>query len=107
VVFLEAMGYITPMRFCFLLLILFSSCEPKKAEPDTVLPGFQSRLSIQNDSLEKVKVQVLKYANLYINDMNNKVKEDSMNYWSAVQKGLLEEIADTKFSIDSVKRQKK
>lgn len=99
---MKANGYISGMRSCFLLLILFAGCQPKKAEPDKVLPGLQSRLSIQQDSLENVKVQVLKYANLYINDMNNKVKKDSMEFWSAVQKGLLEEIAVTKYSIDNM-----
>jgi hypothetical protein len=92
------------MRGRLLLLIIFMGCQPKKIVPDQVLPALQSRLQVQNDSLEKIKIQVLKYANLYINDMNNKVKEDSMNYWSAVQKTLLEDIVTTKYSIDSIGR---
>ena len=81
-------------------------CHEQKPElVDNGLPKLNSQLATQTDSLEKVKVQVLKYANLYVSDINNKTKEDSMEYWSAVQKALLENIAASKYSIDSLRKQ--
>ena len=86
--------------------MLVVGCSPKRAEPDRVLPALKSNLAIQYDSLKKVKEQVLKYANLYVNDINNKMKEDSMEYWSHVQQELLKKIAATKYSMDSLKIKK-
>jgi hypothetical protein len=92
------------MRIFLIALIVFASCNPNKVQPDTVLPVLQSQLIVQNDSLQKVKTLVLKYGNLYVNDINNKEKQDSMEYWSQVQKELLENIASTKYSIDSLEK---
>ena len=89
-----------------LFIIIGMGCHEQKPElVDNGLPKLNSQLATQTDSLEKVKVQVLKYANLYVSDINNKTKEDSMEYWSAVQKALLENIAASKYSIDSLRKQ--
>lgn len=94
------------MRYGLIFLMLVVGCSPKRAEPDGVLPILKSNLAIQYDSLKKVKEQVLKYANLYVNDINNIMKEDSMEYWNHVQQELLNKIAATKYSIDSLKMKK-
>jgi hypothetical protein len=60
-------------------------------------------LVIQSDSLEKVKPLVLKFANLYVNNISTKSYEDSMEYWSRVQKALLDSITGTRYSIDSLR----
>lgn len=89
------------------VVILFEACHAKReAVPDHSLFMLSSRLSIQYDSLEKVKPQVLKFANFYVNNMNTKSYEDSMEYWSGVQQQLLDGIAATKYSIDSLRAQK-
>ena len=94
------------MRYGLIFLLMAVGCSPKKAEPDRVLPGLKSNIAIQYDSLGKVKLQVLKYANLYVNDINNKMNEDSMEYWSQVQQELQSKIAATKYSIDSLNMKK-
>ena len=91
-------------NLCLTIFFLIGCNAKKEATHDTLLPVLISQLKTSNDSLQTVKKQVLKFANLYINDMNNKSFEDSMEYWSGVQKKLLYEIAVTKYSIDSVQR---
>ncbi|MEO7532184.1 MAG: hypothetical protein ABIS69_12255 [Sediminibacterium sp.] len=89
------------------MIFLFVGCHAKKeAVPDVFLPSLNNKLAIEYDSLEKIKPQVLRFANLYVNDMNKKLYEDSMEYWSRVQQGLLDRIAETKYSIDSLQQLK-
>lgn len=88
-------------------LLILMGCQQKKAEPDRVLPAPISELANNNDSLVKVKARVLHFANLYVNDMNNKMNEDSMEYWSAVEKGMLERNIARQYLLDSTNRMQK
>lgn len=56
------------------------------------------------DSLVFVHAQVLKFANLHINDINNKAKEDSMKHWNLIEDNLLKKVAAAKFSLDSLRK---
>lgn len=56
------------------------------------------------DSLLFVRAQVLKFANLHINDINNKAKKDSMDYWSGIEAYWLKKIEAAKSSLDSLRK---
>jgi hypothetical protein len=95
------------MLKCLIVMFVMMGChERMETKIDAILP-LNNQLAIENDSLQKVKPLVLKYANLYINDMNNKEKKDLMEYWSSVQQRLHDRIAAIKFSIDSLERKRK
>ncbi len=59
------------------------------------------------DSLVMVRVQLLKFANLHIRDINNKATEDSMEYWNQAQTRLMDRAAAAKFSLDSLRNKLK
>lgn len=59
------------------------------------------------DSLVFVRAQVLKFANLPINDINKKAKEDSMEYWNIREAILLKKFEAAKFSLDSLRKESK
>ncbi len=52
------------------------------------------------DSLIFVRTQLTKFAN----HINNKAKEDSLEYWSRIQASLLKKAEAAKFSLDSIRK---
>ncbi len=95
------------MRICITVFVLLMGCQAKKAEPAQLILVPLSDTANQIDSLAHVKAKVLHFANLYVNDMNNKMNEDSMEYWSAVEKGMIERKDARKYLMDSVMRVQK
>jgi DNA-binding winged helix-turn-helix (wHTH) protein len=71
---------------------------------DEARQNFRADEKEAEDSLVFTKAQVLHFANLYVNNINDKMKKDSMEFWTIKQEEWRTHLLLAKKSLDSLRK---